>query len=85
MWILAAAGRLLGGGWSPAARSAAKIHAFLLFSGGGWVSLGKLNFGAQDWILGGWVVLENQRHSHATTPSPLPKGAAAHGWAREWV
>eukprot|EP01047_Picozoa_sp_COSAG01_P036938 COSAG01_NODE_2907_length_6880_cov_10.488204_4_plen_95_part_00 len=35
MWILAAAGRLLGGGWSPAARSAAKIHAFLLFSGGG--------------------------------------------------
>jgi hypothetical protein len=35
VWILAAAGRLLGGGWSPAARSAAKIHGFLLFSGGG--------------------------------------------------
>jgi hypothetical protein len=35
VWILAVAGQLLGGGWSPAARSAAKIHGFLLFSGGG--------------------------------------------------
>eukprot|EP01047_Picozoa_sp_COSAG01_P128202 COSAG01_NODE_57534_length_311_cov_3.938679_1_plen_41_part_10 len=41
MWILAAAGLLLGGGWSSAARSAAKIHGILLFSGGGRCPLGK--------------------------------------------
>jgi hypothetical protein len=53
VWILAATGRLLGGGWSPAARSAAKIHGFLLFSGGGRCPFDELNFGAPHWILGG--------------------------------
>eukprot|EP01049_Picozoa_sp_SAG25_P006411 SAG25_NODE_481_length_7507_cov_80.752160_7_plen_111_part_00 len=70
MWILAAAGRLLGGGWSSfsrAYRSAAKIHGFLLFSGGGRCPLGKLNFGAPHWILGGWVVLQNKVCDHNYT------------------
>jgi hypothetical protein len=47
------------GAFPVAARSAAKIHGFLLFSGGGRCPLGKLNFGAPHWILGGWVVLQN--------------------------
>jgi hypothetical protein len=34
------------------------------------VSIGKLNFAAQDWILGGWVVLKNKVCYHNyTTPA----------------
>jgi hypothetical protein len=54
------------------------------------VSLGELNFGASDWILAGWVVLENQVCNHNyTTPAnergpdaqctPDPEAAAAVG------
>ena len=46
---------------------------------GGWVSLGKLNFGAPDWILGGWVVLENQvcNHNYTTPANEQGPGRAA--------
>ena len=77
MWILAAAGRLLGGGWSSAARSAAKIHGILLFSGGGRCPLGKLNFGAPDWILGGWVVLQKKVCNHNYTTPANEQGPGA--------
>jgi hypothetical protein len=96
VWILAAAGRLLGGGWSSAARSAAKIHGFLMFSGGGRCPLGKLNFGAPHWILGGWVVLQNKvcDHNHTTLaneqgPGPAHRShtqkLAAWNWDTGWV
>jgi hypothetical protein len=77
VWILAAAGRLLGGGWCPAARSAAKIHGFLLFPGGGRCPLGKLNFGAPHWILGGWVVLQNMVCDHNYTTLANEQGPGA--------
>ena len=66
----------MGGGWSSAARSAAKIHGILLFSGGGRCPLGKLNFGAPHWILGVvWVVLQKKVCNHNyTTPAWVGRG-----------
>jgi hypothetical protein len=40
------------------------------------VSLGKLNFGAPDWILGGWVVLENKVCYHNYTTPANERGPA---------
>jgi hypothetical protein len=73
VWILAAAGRILGGGWC----SAAKIHGFLLFSGGGRCPFGELNFGAPHWILGGWVVLQNMVCDHNYTALANEQGPGA--------
>ena len=40
------------------------------------MSLGKLNFGAPDWILGGWVVLQKKVCNHNYTTPANEQGPA---------
>jgi hypothetical protein len=54
------------------------------FQGGG-VSIGKLNFAAPDWILGGWVVLKNKVCNHNYTTPANERGPAGNlGSRRKW-
>ena len=42
------------------------------------MSLGKLNFGAPHWILGGWVVLQKKVCNHNYTTPANERGPAAY-------